>query len=82
MTQANHGGCLRLCTGLLQPLGGLGVKTKVISAILDFPKTLRTEPCGVNDMACHQQTELSYAWEKYMDYRLQGADLQVGAAGY
>lgn len=31
-------------------------------------------------MAGHQQTELSYAWEKYMDYRLQGADLQVSAA--
>lgn len=36
---------------------------------------------GVDDMACLQQTELSYAWEKYMDCRLQGADLQVGAAG-
>lgn len=28
-------------------------------------------------MASLQQTELSYAWEKYMDCRLQGADLQV-----
>lgn len=36
-------------------------------------------PGGVDDMACPQQTELSYAWEKYMDCRLQGADLQVGA---
>lgn len=32
-------------------------------------------------MASPQQTELAYAWEKYMDCRLQGADLQVGAAG-
>lgn len=31
-------------------------------------------------MASPQQTDLSYAWEKYMDCRLQGADLQVGAA--
>ncbi len=31
-------------------------------------------------MASPQQTELSYAWEKYMDCRLQGADLQVGTA--
>lgn len=30
-------------------------------------------------MASPQQTELAYAWEKYMDCRLQGADLQVGA---
>lgn len=28
-------------------------------------------------MASLQQTDLSYAWEKYMDCRLQGADLQV-----
>uniref|UniRef100_A0AAQ5YJ82 Lysosomal trafficking regulator n=1 Tax=Amphiprion ocellaris TaxID=80972 RepID=A0AAQ5YJ82_AMPOC len=28
-------------------------------------------------MASPQQTDLSYAWEKYMDCRLQGADLQV-----
>ncbi|XP_037321151.2 lysosomal-trafficking regulator isoform X2 [Pungitius pungitius] len=28
-------------------------------------------------MASVQQTDLSYAWEKYMDCRLQGADLQV-----
>ncbi|KAM9727298.1 lysosomal-trafficking regulator isoform 1-T3 [Menidia menidia] len=28
-------------------------------------------------MACPQQPDLSYAWEKYMDCRLQGADLQV-----
>lgn len=32
-------------------------------------------------MASPQHTELSYAWEKYMDCRLQGADLQVGTAG-
>lgn len=32
-------------------------------------------------MAGLQQTDLSYAWEKYMDCRLQGADLQVGCAG-
>lgn len=31
-------------------------------------------------MASLQQTDLSYAWEKYMDCRLQGADLQVGAS--
>lgn len=36
-------------------------------------------PEGVGDMASPQQTELAYAWEKYMDCRLQGADLQVGA---
>lgn len=29
-------------------------------------------------MASPHQSELSYAWEKYMDCRLQGADLQVG----
>lgn len=81
MTQKNNGGCVRHCTGLLQPLGGLGSKPKVISINPDFLKTLTgAEPCGVDDMACHQQTELSYAWEKYMDYRLQGADLQVSAA--
>ncbi|KAM6916813.1 lysosomal-trafficking regulator isoform 2-T2 [Xenentodon cancila] len=28
-------------------------------------------------MASHQQTDLSYAWERYMDCRLQGADLQI-----
>ncbi|XP_041866300.1 lysosomal-trafficking regulator isoform X3 [Melanotaenia boesemani] len=28
-------------------------------------------------MACLQQPDLSYAWERYMDCRLQGADLQV-----
>nr|XP_015799444.2 lysosomal-trafficking regulator isoform X1 [Nothobranchius furzeri]XP_054605786.1 lysosomal-trafficking regulator isoform X1 [Nothobranchius furzeri] len=28
-------------------------------------------------MAHSQQTDLSYAWEKYMDCRLQGSDLQV-----
>lgn len=28
-------------------------------------------------MASPQQTDLTYAWEKYMDCRLQGADLQV-----
>ncbi|XP_026212302.1 lysosomal-trafficking regulator isoform X5 [Anabas testudineus] len=28
-------------------------------------------------MASPQQADLSYAWEKYMDCRLQGADLQV-----
>ncbi|KAM4591197.1 lysosomal-trafficking regulator isoform 2-T4 [Odontesthes bonariensis] len=28
-------------------------------------------------MACPHQPDLSYAWEKYMDCRLQGADLQV-----
>ncbi|KAM4729225.1 lysosomal-trafficking regulator isoform 1-T1 [Anableps anableps] len=28
-------------------------------------------------MAHLQQTDLSYAWEKYMDCRLQGADLQI-----
>lgn len=32
-------------------------------------------------MASLQETDLSFAWEKYMDCRLQGADLQVGAAG-
>lgn len=32
-------------------------------------------------MAGVQQTDLSYAWEKYMDCRLQGADLQVGNSG-
>ncbi|KAM6997778.1 LOW QUALITY PROTEIN: lysosomal-trafficking regulator [Tautogolabrus adspersus] len=32
-------------------------------------------------MASLQQTELSYAWEKYMDCRLQGADLQVSLQG-
>lgn len=53
----------------------------MISVIPDFLKTLTgAEPCRADDMACHQQTELSYAWEKYMDYRLQGADLQVSAA--
>ncbi|XP_058507212.1 lysosomal-trafficking regulator isoform X4 [Solea solea] len=31
----------------------------------------------MNAMASVQQTDLSYAWEKYMDCRLQGADLQV-----
>ncbi|KAI9519904.1 hypothetical protein NQZ68_022931 [Dissostichus eleginoides] len=31
---------------------------------------------GVDDMASPQQTDLSFAWEKYMDCRLQGADLQ------
>lgn len=53
----------------------------MISVIPDFLQSLAgADPCGVDDMACHQQTELSYAWEKYMDYRLQGADLQVSAA--
>lgn len=28
-------------------------------------------------MASPQETDLCYAWEKYMDCRLQGADLQV-----
>ncbi|XP_034753584.1 lysosomal-trafficking regulator isoform X3 [Etheostoma cragini] len=32
-------------------------------------------------MASPQQTALSYAWEKYMDCRLQGADLQVSLQG-
>lgn len=80
MTQEDNGGCVRHCTGLLQPLGGLGGKPKVILVIPGFLKTLTgAEPTGLDDMACHQQTELSYAWEKYMDYRLQGADLQVSA---
>lgn len=80
MTQENNGGCVRDCAGLLQ-LGGLGRKPTVISVIPGFLKTLTgVELGGVDDMACQQQTELSYAWEKYMDYRLQGADLQVGAA--
>ncbi|XP_068182991.1 lysosomal-trafficking regulator isoform X2 [Antennarius striatus] len=32
-------------------------------------------------MTCPQRTELSYAWEKYMDCRLQGANLQVSLQG-
>ncbi|XP_034408549.1 lysosomal-trafficking regulator isoform X4 [Cyclopterus lumpus] len=32
-------------------------------------------------MASLHQTDLSYAWEKYMDCRLQGADLQVSLQG-
>ncbi|KAE8280428.1 Lysosomal-trafficking regulator Beige-like protein [Larimichthys crocea] len=32
-------------------------------------------------MASPHQSELSYAWEKYMDCRLQGADLQVSLQG-
>lgn len=32
---------------------------------------------SVDDMASPQETDLCYAWEKYMDCRLQGADLQV-----
>ncbi|XP_056292280.1 lysosomal-trafficking regulator isoform X2 [Pseudoliparis swirei] len=32
-------------------------------------------------MASLQQTDLSYAWEEYMDCRLQGADLQVSLQG-
>ncbi|XP_010786580.1 egl nine homolog 3-like [Notothenia coriiceps] len=33
-------------------------------------------------MASPQQTDLSFAWEKYMDCRLQGADLQAMVACY
>lgn len=72
MTQENSGDCVRNRTGLWRPLGGLGRKA---TGIPDFLKT----PRGVDDMAGQQQPELSYAWEKYMDDRLQGADLQVSA---
>lgn len=78
MTQENNGDSVRHRTGLWRPLGASGRKATVIP---DFLKTLTcVELGGVDDMARQPQPELSYAWEKYMDDRLQGADLQVSAA--
>lgn len=76
MKQERSWGLVRCCPVPFHPPGGLGRKPEVKSVTPDFLKAVT----GVDDMACPQYSELSYAWEKYMDCRLQGADLQVGAA--
>lgn len=72
-------GFVRCCPGPFQPPGGAQRKPAASPDGFDFPYVL-TECVAsgrVDTMACPPHTELSYAWEKYMDCRVQGADLQV-----
>lgn len=81
MTGDSSWGFVRCCPGPFQPPGGAQRKPTASPDGFDFSCALTSwcvSPGRVDTMACPPQTELSFAWEKYMDCRLQGADLQVG----
>lgn len=78
----DSGDDLGLCLGYqghFQPPGGLrrNPRRRLFWFLTSSTPRLGLVPGGVDDMASPQQTDLCYAWEKYMDCRLQGADLQV-----
>lgn len=81
MTGDYSWGFVRCYPGPFQPPGGAQRKPTASPVGFDFSYALTSwcvSPGRVDTMACPPQTELSFAWEKYMDCRLQGADLQVG----